>query len=362
LENFDALTAMLLQDDRLISWVLSPDEETIAYWEQWMKDNPDDVTALFKARGIIHDLAYTERPAGAQQLSASIWSGISAQLDKEPAPDPVPLRRSNAARAFRVAASLAGILLLAGAAAWFKQTGGTPQKEQKVANFLVRQDLDRVNQTDRSQVVYLVDGSKITLQPGSGIRHAAFLQKDKREVYLEGNAFFEVAKDSRRPFYVYSGDVVVRVLGTSFKVATDKESGDITVLVTTGKVAVSKKTAPLPQPIILTNNQIAIYKVQTRDLVQLKAEKKDLSPDLIPTAPAISFNFDETPVVNIFQTLENAYGIPFHYDQKTFSRCVLTTTLADEPLEEKIKIICEAIGASYQMKEDGIFLEGKPCK
>ena len=361
MENFNARTVSLLQDDKLISWVLSPDEETIAYWEQWMKDNPDEVAALFKARGIIHDLAYTERPAGAPQLAASIWSGISQQLDKEPAPA-LPLRRNNAARVFRVAACLAGILLLAGAVAWFRQTNRPPQQEQKVANFLVRQDLDRVNQTDRSQVVYLVDGSKVTLQPGSGIRHAAFLQKDKREVYLEGNAFFEVAKDPRRPFYVYSGDVVVRVLGTSFKVATDKESGDITVLVTTGKVAVSKKTAPLPQPIILTNNQIAIYKVQTRDLVQLKAEKKDLIPELIPTAPAISFNFDEAPVVNIFQTLENAYGIPFHYDQKTFSHCVLTTTLTDEPLEEKIKIICEAIGASYQMKEDGIFLEGKPCK
>ena len=93
-------------------------------------------------------------------------------------------------------------------------------------------------------------------------------------MYLEGNAFFDVAKDAHRPFYVYSGDIVVRVLGTSFKVAIDKESGDITVLVTTGKVAVTKKTAPLPHPLILTTNQIAFYKGHSRDLIQLQADKE----------------------------------------------------------------------------------------
>ncbi len=296
-------------------------------------------------------------------MADAIWSDITTRLDTgstDTAEGPVRRRRL----AGLVAASVICILAIAGAVIWIRQPHHSPltQDVPKVANLLVRQDLDRVNQTDRSQTVYLVDGTRVILQPGSGIRHAAFLQKDKREVYLEGNAYFDVAKDARRPFYVYSGDVVVRVLGTSFKVTTDKENGDITVLVTTGKVAVTRKTAPLPQPLILTTNQIAFYKGHSRDLIQLKAEKKDLTPDIIPIAPAISFNFDETPVIDIFQTLENAYGIPFHYDKATFSNCVLTTSMGDESLEDKIRIICEAIGATYELKEDGVFLEGKPCK
>jgi len=294
-------------------------------------------------------------------LADAIWSDITTRLDTgstDTAEAPARQRRL----AGPVAASVIGLLAIIGAVIWIRQPHHSPLTRDvpKVANLLVRQDLDRVNQTDRSQTVYLVDGTRVVLQPGSGIRHAAFLQKDKREVYLEGNAYFDVAKDAGRPFCVYSGDVVVRVLGTSFNVATDKESGDITVLVTTGRVAVTRKNIPLTHPLILTTNQIAFYKVHSRDLVQLKAEKKD--PDLIPTAPAISFNFDETPVVEIFQTLENAYGIPFHYDKVTFSNCVLTTSLGDESLEDKIRIICEAIGATYELKEDGVFLEGKPCK
>jgi ferric-dicitrate binding protein FerR (iron transport regulator) len=323
-------------------------------------ENPDDQTKKL----LQDEQAYTERPEDIRQLADAIWSDISTRLDTGSTDTAeAPVRRWRLAGP--IAASTTGLLIIIAAITWQTHRSHHSAQSQSVpavANLLVRQDLDRVNQTDRSQTVYLVDGSKVVLQPGAGIRHAAFLQKDKREVYLQGNAFFEVAKDARRPFYVYSGDLVVRVLGTSFKVATDKESGDITVLVTTGKVAVTRKTAPLPQPLILTTNQIAFYKGHSRDLVQLKAEKKDLTPDLIPTAPAISFNFDETPVEDIFQTLENAYGIPFHYDKATFSHCVLTTSLADESLEEKIRIICEAIGATYELKEDGIFLEGKPCK
>jgi ferric-dicitrate binding protein FerR (iron transport regulator) len=323
-------------------------------------ENLDDQTRKL----LQDDQAYTEKPEEIRQLADAIWSDITIRLDTGSTDTAqAPVRRKHLTGP--IAASITGLLVIIGAITWQtsrRHQSPLTQDGPKVANLLVRQDLDRVNQTDRSQTVYLVDGSRVILQPGSGIRHAAFLQKDKREVYLEGNAFFDVAKDARRPFYVYSGDIVVRVLGTSFKVATDKESGDITVLVTTGKVAVTKKTAPLPQPLILTTNQIAFYKGHSRDLVQLQAEKKDLSPDLIPAAPAISFNFDETPVEEIFQTLENAYGIPFHYDKVTFSHCVLTTSLTDESLEEKIRIICEAIGATYELREDGIFLEGKPCK
>jgi hypothetical protein len=363
-------------------------------------ENPED-----QIRKSLQDgQAYTGEPEQLRQLAGEIWSGINARLDaaeggavkgaggvegsagagvaEGSAGAGVAAAVGDSSEVFGgaaagmgvaelrprwtpwlVAASITGLVAAAGIF-WLDHSGRdyAPAPAPKVANLLVREDLDRVNQTDRSQTVYLVDGSKVILQPGAGIRHAAFLQKDKREVYLEGNAFFDVAKDAHRPFYVYSGDLVVRVLGTSFKVVTDKENGDITVLVTTGKVAITKKTSPLPQPLILTTNQIAFYKGLSRDLVQLKAEKKDLAPDLIPTAPAISFNFEETPVIEIFQTLENAYGIPFHYDKTVFAHDVVTTTLGDEPLEQKVRIICEAIGASYQLKEDGIYLEAKPGK
>jgi ferric-dicitrate binding protein FerR (iron transport regulator) len=363
-ENLDEQVSQLLQDDRLIAWVISPTKEIIAYWEQWMRDNPDAIPALFRARGIVHDLVYTERPENAEEMADSIWSGIKSAIDAEPGRI-IPIRRRKPAATWLLAASLAGAVIFGTGLFWHRTTSQSSVPEQKVANLLVHQDLDRVNQTDRSQVVYLVDGSKVTLQPGAGIRYAAFLRKDKREVYLKGNAFFDVARDATRPFFVYSGDLVVHVLGTSFSVSTDKNSGEIEVLVKTGKVAVSTKlvaNAVAPKPQILTQDQKIIYKKQQTDWTPVVVDSKDLTPEKIPTAKAIDFNFEETPVVSIFKTLENAYGIPMRYDEKTFSNCIVTTSLTDETFEERLKIICAAIGATYRMDEDGVSIDGKPCK
>jgi transmembrane sensor len=378
MKNTDDSIWVLLQDDRLIRWILSPDDEqVIAYWQQWMTDHPDQVQTLLKAREIARDLTYAEKPANLELLKESIWSGIkdelspmhqvlgqSIQSGRPPSATPGLFSggRKRVSWYWAAAAAVFGLFLASGIA-HFNSTGDKlAVEEPHVTNLLVREDLDRVNQTNRSQVVYLVDGSKITLQPGAGIRHAAFLQKDKREIYLEGNAFFDVAKDPRRPFVVYSGDLVVRVLGTSFKVSTNKSNGDITVRVKTGRIAVSKKSGTSAQQLILASNQAALYKGHTRDLVGLEDERKAVDSEEAPPAPPVSFVFEEAPVENIFETLEKAYGIPFYYDKNTFSHCVVTSNLTDETLEEKLQIICTAIGATYQVKDNGVFLDGKPCK
>jgi transmembrane sensor len=366
-KNSDTRILGYLQGERFLKWAHSPDEDTIAYWEEWMSVHPEEVNSLFKAREIARDLAYIETPADGPLLSETIWTGVQNALEEPGREEPATIHVLTAPRKrlawYWAAACLIGLAGIGAGVAYFRPSAGkaTPVTQQ-VASRLVHQDLERTNGTKSNQQVYLVDGSRITLQPGSGIRHAIFLQKDKREVYLEGNAFFEIARDGGRPFYVYTKDLVVRVLGTSFKVITNKENGDVSVLVETGKVSVSKKTNPTHQQLILEPNQQALYKAQTRNLIETPAVQKDLAVDMRSAAPAIPFSFDETPVGEIFKKLENAYGIPLHYDEKTFSACAITTSLADETFEEKLKIICEAIGAAYRIDQQGVWIEGHPCK
>ena len=426
MKNLDNEVWELLQDDRFMKWVHSPDEGAIAYWELWMEEHPDRVATLFKAREIARDLAYMEKPAEAEELSKAIWTGVLSQLGEDAGTqqrldssvqrrkdgsvqqrmdasvrqgvdgsepqrtdgsvrqgeevrfqgEQVTVQQSEEVR-FRqegeiprigrsrrswywMAACLAGLLLAGAGLTWHQPVSGDSVTKPQVASLLGKEGLQRVNRTEGNQEVYLVDGSRIVLQPGSSIRHAAFLQKDKREIYLEGNAFFEVAKESGRPFYVYTKDVVVRVLGTSFNVTTDRNNGNVTVLVRTGKVAVSKKIN-LQQEVVLESDQQALYQAGTRSLVQ-SARITPAERPVIPTVTAaILFNFEETPVVEIFKTLEKAYGIPLHYPEKTFSACVVTTSLTNETFEDKLKIICEAIGATYRIDPTGVFIEGRPC-
>jgi len=366
-EHIDEKVWALLQDDQFIQWVQSPTEDSTAAWEKWMDQDPARIALVRKAREIARDLKTMEDPADAQQLSAEIWKDLISTLDTTPMyrsatqSDPFSTPASSRHRRlwpWLAAASLVGLIITGVTLKYYHPHNPSIMQ---VATRVMDQDLQRTNQTTSEQEVLLVDGSKVILQPGASIRHAAFFQKDKREIHLEGNAFFEIAKESSRPFYVYTKDLVVHVLGTSFNVTTNKSNGDVTVLVQSGKVAVSKLTNPAKQQLILVSNQQVLYKEQTHDLVQNTFDETDKAYKPVIIAP-VTFNFDEAPVVKILQTLEDAYGIPFHYDKKTFASCMVTTSLGDETFEEKLKIVCEAIGATYVIRGNEVYIEGKPCK
>jgi len=100
---------------------------------------------------------------------------------------------------------------------------------------------ETVNSTTTPRRINLEDGSYILLDPVSKIAYAKHFGADKREVYLEGSAFFQVAKDATRPFYVYTNEVVTKVLGTSFDVRAFPHDNTIQVQVHTGKVTVYKR-------------------------------------------------------------------------------------------------------------------------
>lgn len=377
LRHSDDPVGLFLEDDRFIKWIVDPDEETIAYWEKWMEENPDHLPDLFKARELARDIVRGEKPEENGPLASAIWEGIQDRL-KDPlsaegelagiasaghrGPVPlVPRIRRRRWPYYLAAASLAGLLLTAGLLYYHSSPPHSPAAPSIVRS-LVQDNLERTNLGTGSQAVYLVDGSRITLQPGARIRHMTFLQKNKREVYLEGNAFFEVAKDAGRPFYVYTKDLVVRVLGTNFSLQTNSTSGEVTVVVRTGKVAVSRQTATSSpvEPIILTSNQKVSYKMQAGILITSKPGPADGSTG--PSPQVVNFSFEETPVTKVFELLEDAYGIPLHYNEKTFAVCKITTDLTDETFEERIKIICEAIGAHYRIGQEGVFIDGNPCK
>ena len=363
MENFEGHILPFFEDDQFIKWVTSPDNQSTVYWEKWMKEHPDQVDTLLYAKKIALDLREAEKPLNPEPLSKNIWDKIHSRIDGTQATVPFFPSKSKPASS-RIAASVAGLLLLASAAYYFTNSHHSRKSMPgpAVAGTLENNTLKRTNSSVLNHVLYLVDGTKVTLQPGSSIKHAVFLQKDKREVYLDGNAFFEVAKDPNRPFYVYAHDIVLKVLGTSFNVTTDKNNGNITVVVKTGKVSVRKNSSLNKAEFILAPNERIMYSAQSRSMVKSGAGNAQLPSNIKPEAKAISFNFDETPVAGIFATLEEGYGIKINYDENVFSKCIVTTSLNEESYEEKLKIICAAVNADYKIVNNEVFIEGSGCK
>ncbi|TXK36527.1 DUF4974 domain-containing protein [Pontibacter qinzhouensis] len=91
------------------------------------------------------------------------------------------------------------------------------------------------------KTITLEDGSVITLNAGSEVSYPEHFPSDKREIVLKGEAFFEVAKDSLRPFTVRTGAIVTQALGTSFNIRYMPEDSTIAVALATGRVRIDQQ-------------------------------------------------------------------------------------------------------------------------
>ena len=87
--------------------------------------------------------------------------------------------------------------------------------------------------------IVLADGTKVFLNASSEIYYPVVFPGDKREVGLKGEAYFEVAKDEHRPFFVQTGDVRIRVLGTSFNVTSYPEHEKIETTLEQGRIQIT---------------------------------------------------------------------------------------------------------------------------
>ena len=77
---------------------------------------------------------------------------------------------------------------------------------------------------------------------------------------------------------------------------------------------------------------------------------------------APTFLYTDTPILQILQELKEAYGIEIHYNKEALANCQLTSSMAKESFEEKLNIICTAIGATYDTIDGQIIINGGDCQ
>jgi len=212
--------------------------------------------------------------------------------------------------------------------------------------------------------ITLEDGSRVTLQPRSEIRFVKKFSIEKREVYLSGEAFFNVKRDTHRPFLVYSNEVVTQVLGTSFTIKAYENEKEITVAVKTGKVSVypnprREAGEARHKAVILSPNQQMVYDRRNEKVVKQLVENPQI---ILPKSNLFKMSFDEVPVTKIFKVLEDNYGVLIVYDEEALKKCTLTTAMSDEGLYQRIEVICKAIKAEYSLDNAVIVIKSRGCE
>lgn len=329
-------------------------EETAAV-DQWylsLQDRPDDVSLL--------------DPLEHNFIQTRLFERITANIQIPPKETSL---HSYKAKTFfltplKLAAAVTAIAVIGLGAIFFVNQKGLPSLKRDQI-FLSGNDMKKtINSTQGVRRVMLEDGSVITLKPNSSIEYPETFAKDERRILLKGEAFFDVSKDKDRPFIISTSQLRVKVLGTSFNVVAYEGAEEASVAVRTGKVSVAKsKQVVDPEPddeeVILTPNQEVVYNF-AEDMFSKKLVSE---PEVILAKPTLfETQYDGAPVGKILSVLEQNYGIDIQYDEEMLSNCILTTSMAEEGLYERIQIICRAIGAEYEINNANIIIKSNGCK
>lgn len=353
-------------------WVLSPTRETDDIWEEWLENHPKFQDKIQQAKGIVLSLRLHEPEIGDPEISRIVKEtmGRIEAADKYPSfEEPIKSEKIHRFPWLRIAASVAFLLV----ASWIIYTFSARKAEKSIAISTPvsppqATEIEKWNATKKPVQVNLEDGSKITLAANARIRYANQFLAEKREVYLEGEAFFDIEKDSLRPFLVYSNGLVTKVLGTSFTIKAYGNSNEVTVEVKTGRVSVfpesdpaykQKTSAADLQGVVLRPNQKIIYSREEVRMVKTLVEKPQM---VVAKAEIPAFEFEDTPASAVFDTIGKAYGIEILYDEALLKDCPLTATLDNQTLHEKLSIICKAVESSYEILDGQIVIHSKGCK
>ncbi len=248
---------------------------------------------------------------------------------------------------------IACILSAVSVCGWFLLKNNFARTTNKTAGF------ELVNTTNAEQAFKLKDGSSIILKPQSKLTYLENFGVGNRTVFLKGEGYFQVVHDTSKPFLVYAGNLVTKVVGTTFTVKAFENDKKAEVIVTSGKVLVyENQNGKFSKPVVLTPNQKVDY-AKKSDI--LKPQLVDNPIVINPISKAEDFIFEKTTLSAVLNKLKKVYSIDIFFKNKTLENCQFTGNLNDLTLYEQLDLICKSVDANYQKYETAIWISGEGC-
>ncbi|MBN2520494.1 MAG: FecR family protein [Bacteroidales bacterium] len=199
--------------------------------------------------------------------------------------------------------------------------------------------------TDSIKNIILVDGSKISLNKNSELKIPEW--HNKRDVYLKGEAYFEVARDTLKPFLVKTNYTTTKVLGTSFNIKNTDEN-DIVSLIT-GKVEFYTNRQKR-NSIILGPGEESFYYNENKEIGKNRFENKNF---LAWKTGEIYFN--NTPFSSVITTITDYYGLHVADDIQNNNQYTLTSCFNNMPIDKVLSILELTWNAEISIKNDTIY-------
>ena len=343
-----------LEDKQFIAWVFHPDETLEKWWKTFETSNPKERINILLARKILLKL-HTKDKELSEEEKILIFSKVIKEIEeKQKSQKSIWILSS-----FLKYAAVAILFFSFGALFFYEQNNISTQfysqnlaepvadneaklirpngkniilEEKKSVIEYTKSGKIKVNNTTlepsqpiqkgtpelnqliiphgKTSEIVLSDGTKVYLNAGSRFVYPEFFNDKNREVFLAGEAFFEVAHDKNHPFIVQTTDIRINVLGTQFNVSAYCSENIIETVLVKGKVTLEQNNSGL----FSKNIDLEIHQLAAFNRITKKTELKTVDTDNYTLWKDGIFKFRSTHLNRIVKKLERFYNIRFQYN------------------------------------------------
>lgn len=358
----DYSAADFANDSFFIRWVKHPDEESDWFWNSLMKEFPASRAEMDRARELISCLDFPKEELPEEEFKRmrnGFLISLHALIETDKDNHPLRMRSFSTFQNtwVKVAAIITmGLLFSAGLYFFLRQRTDRHffplQAERRMEK--------RTNPSGQKSVLLLSDGTKVWLNAASRITYpSSFDGRSTRDVHLEGEAFFDVARDENKVFIVHTSSIKIKVLGTSFNVKSYAEEKTIETTLIHGSVRIEQSNVNGVRigVVELKPNQRAVFNKES-GLINIKQVVADNN---------ISWKqeklvFDEESIDNVILQMERWFNVKIHVQNRGKLDCKLTASIEKESLEDVLKLLETSHKIKYRMEGNEVYIEGKLCE
>lgn len=331
-------------DEYFQAWVFSPNQQNRIFWQQWLREHPHQQKEVAAAKEILLSLSFQEPEVSPQEiahLKVRVMRNTSASKLTKIIGQPKKVSLSTKPAYLKWAASITVLLTITGLLYFFLLHSGSMVEYQTGYGEI--------------QEITLPDGSQVTLNANSTLQYATDWEKQEhRLIQLEGEAFFNVVKDSisqrnkaelsptstslmPRKFVVQTHELSLEVLGTQFNVRARHLETE--VVLQEGRIQLTVAGDDRQKAIAMEPGERIVVANKT-------LEQQVVEPEKYLSWRENQLVFDDVPLSKVAQTLEDTYGVQVVFANEQLRNLMFNGAVPSGNIE----ILLDALSGIYHLQ------------
>jgi transmembrane sensor len=365
-----------LVNDSFQRFVFDQNIEDVEYWQHWLNEHPENEKVFEQAVQLAQSLKHAKKKKPDFNIDIELGKLLNTIQLKA-------TRKTMFFNADHIIWKMAAILVIAFGLGWYLKGSPKLAKNSNAITF----SIIKVPLGAKSNIE-LPDGTKVCLNAGSTLKYSSDYNSLSRDIYLEGEAFFDVKKKPEMPFNVRTSEIDIKVLGTAFNVKAYPDEATIETTIIRGTVNIVRAgSTKLEKAITLGINQKATF-VKGMDEISLSkvdstnqkgktnSKKNEMAPQILPLKEKLKIDdkadvnsliswtngilvFKSEPLESIAKKLERKYDVSVIFENEGLKKSKYTGLLRDLTLEQVLEVIEFTSPIQFKIKERTVYIKSK---